>query len=242
MMKKQLSVKELKMKFIKDKQRETLNNPIKIEDYLESYLSESEKQELFTQLNELVSDEKEFSLLVESSIDLSKLWHERIAPSLTTVKSSEDIKPIPMITIVLIAHSIMHRFVVYRSTEDLQSRESNIWQLLTVDGNENIMLPTEVALRCYGKTEQGVLLRLHCIPVAEEGTFEPQLEVEPAPTHGTLIFLLSFANGDMRTLTIPVPRRRHSNAWSIRCEPVSSNAFGIDKWEVIVGMGNVNNL
>ena len=240
MMEKRLSIKELRQKFIKDKQREVLSNPVKIEDYLEPYLSKAQKQELRVQLEELVAGERDFGRFIESSINLGRLWSERIAPGLAMDQQQEEFTPSPMVlTIVLVAKAIQRRPAIYKSIQreevTLEPREPNVWQL-ELDGDENISLPSEIAQRCYGEVEQKIALYLHRVPVVEEGMFEPQLEASPPPTHDALEFQLSFLNGDKRSLEVPVPRRRRSSGWSKRCEPLPVEAFGTDGWEVNLGM------
>ena len=90
MMKKQLTIEELKQEFIKAKQDESLDCPVRIEDFLLPHLSESEKQELRVDLEQWIAGEEEFVKSVRSSIDLSELWRERIAPGLMNMLSSPE--------------------------------------------------------------------------------------------------------------------------------------------------------
>src|SRR5262245_15191523 len=98
-----------------------------------------------------------------------------------------------------------------------QRVDANVWDLTTADGSPDIPLPPEVAQRCYGQAEQTVRLTLHRV-VAGDG-FEPQLEVTPAPERDMLTFVLAFADGEQRTLSVPKPRGRRTNAWSQGCAP-----------------------
>jgi len=82
-MKKKTIIEQLKEQFIKAKQNESLECPVMIEDFILPHLSESEKRELRSQLEDLVIGEEEFIQLVKSSINLDKLWQERISPGLT---------------------------------------------------------------------------------------------------------------------------------------------------------------
>lgn len=115
-----------------------------------------------------------------------------------------------------------------------QRVDANVWDLTTADGSPDIPLPPEVAQRCYGQAEQTVRLTLHRV-VAGDG-FEPQLEVTPAPERDMLTFVLAFADGEQRTLSVPKPRGRRTNAWSQGCAPLPAAAFGPDAWPVHVEM------
>jgi len=239
MMDERLCIRELRQRFIKDKQRESQDSPVKIKDYLVPYLSDSDRHELRIQLEELVAGEEEFGRFVESSIDLGELWSDRIAPGMAAAHQQEETAiPTIGIPIELMAQAIPQRPAAHiprdRSRATLQPRDPDVWQL-NLDGNENIPLPSEIAKRCYGKDEQKLALRLHRVPVAVEGMFEPQLEVLPPPTHDKLIFQLSFPSGDKRTLEVPASRRSRSSNWSRRTEPLPADAFGTDGWELKLG-------
>ena len=88
MMKKQLTIEELKQEFIKARQYESPDCTTKIEDFLLPHLSEAEKQELRVDLEQWIAAEEEFVKSVRSRIDLSELWRERIAPGLMNMLSS----------------------------------------------------------------------------------------------------------------------------------------------------------
>ena len=89
-MKKQPTIEELRELFIKAKQDESLDCPVRIGNFLSPHLSESEKQKLRKDLEEWVACEEEYVKSAKSSIDLDKLWRERIAPGLVDMLSSPE--------------------------------------------------------------------------------------------------------------------------------------------------------
>jgi len=113
--------------------------------------------------------------------------------------------------------------------------DPNAWDLATKDGDQHIVLPAEIATKCYGTIEQKATIRLHCDPLLErEGFFEPQLEITPAPRNEDLVFTVAFPNGDQRDLIVPVPWNNSSIAWSQPCEPLPAAALGVGMQELTV--------
>lgn len=103
------------------------------------------------------------------------------------------------------------------------------WSLRSVDDEAALPLADELAQRFYGDSDVRQLqLWLHALPVdGRPGWFRPQLEVFAAPTHAPMTLMLTFADGQVRTLVV-TPRPSRRRARSEPGEPLAAAAFAFD--------------
>jgi hypothetical protein len=107
--------------------------------------------------------------------------------------------------------------------------DARSWSLRTVHDDPILPLPEELALRFYGDVGvRRLSLWLHALPVADRpGWFRPQLEVFAAPTHAPMNLVLTFADGQARTLVVaPRPSRRRARSEPGEPLPAEAFAFG----------------
>jgi len=112
------------------------------------------------------------------------------------------------------------------------SKDAHIWELTMTDQDTMIPLPADVADSCYGTRKQSVIIWLHRLTCAASvDKVQPQIEIAPAPTQGTLVLLIPFADGSQRELTVNVPTEQVMSARSAPCEPLSAPALDAARWE-----------
>jgi hypothetical protein len=114
-------------------------------------------------------------------------------------------------------------------------RQDHAWQLIA-DGSEWVQLRGPAAVCAYGSAEKAIRLRLYALPASVPDQMCPQVEVEPAPTHGPLTLVVEFAFADShghrsetRTLTVAeplVPEVPLELDTSSPGEPLPREAFG----------------
>jgi hypothetical protein len=121
------------------------------------------------------------------------------------------------------------------ATDEVQPVEARTWEV-EKDGSKHIVLPPDVAERCYGTREQTVTLTLKRLPdLLSPGTFVAELEVSPAPVRDAITFVVPFLDGEQRELVVRVPRSQRPNAFA-QMGGLPAEAFGAEDWDVQLGI------
>src|SRR5262249_42896605 len=148
----------------------------------------------------------------------------------TDLRQLQPAQPMPVRLVLLPGQLGPDHVLARRAGAETQvlPRPSDVrsWSLRTSDDQATLPLAAELGRRFYGHGEVRQLkLWLHALPMADRpGWFRPQLEVFAAPTHAPMTLVLTFADGQTRTLVV-TPRPSRRRARSEAGEPLPAEAF-----------------